>query len=499
MFDKRRKLDSDSLLEEMIKLVQKAETVPQASQPTAARHTSHERRASRLASISSPLPNLGISNTGSPVTAQKVLQAMPSAQILLRHLPSTITAFTPFITSSPAPNVAARLNDWRSTSTSSLAEAVPSWLAALQSIQDVWSIRSTLVTQLGQGDHQGQIKAALEHEWADRVKAIWSAKLDSIVDIAEEKLQQGITQLGQAPGLAESDAGSFAFSELNYPPVPATSLASGSTQSITLAPFMASLKQRSSGRTPLLNDTLAALEDAASALTTDVADLSSDLAREYQTSVGSALDRLVGVLENMLASDSNAVEASVHVSRVALFIAHSSSVLQSLVGDSDKLGKISLLRLYSAPADMISGSMKTTLTAIHARSTSAWQTRTIRTSLQKLEPLLSSKIPPDIVKSTWQSPFPTQPSTEITLALNELVVATRQLGIPRGVETGVVKELVETMITQAKALDGWTGKKGEAGVQAAVDLGFLTLLKGGDVAQDEMVKSRLSTVSPTIF
>lgn len=139
--------------------------------------------------------------------------------------------------------------------------------------------------------------------------------------------------------------------------------------------------------------------------------------------------------------------------------------------------------------------MKSTLTAIHAQSTSAWQTRTIRSALQKLAPLLSSTTPRDIVRSTWQSPFPTQPSTEITLALHELVIATRQLGIPRGVDTGVTKTLVETMVTQAKGLDGWNSKKGEAGVQAAVDLGFLTLLKGGDVGQDEMVKSCLSTVS----
>lgn len=354
VFDKRRKLDNDSVLEEMIKLVQKAETVPQASQPMAARHTSHERRASRLASISSPLPNLGFTNTGSPVTAQKVLQAMPSAQILLRHLPSTITAFTPFITPSPLPNVAARLNDWRTTSTSALAEAVPSWLAALQSIQDVWSIRSTLITQLGQGDHQDQIRAALEHEWADRVKAIWSAKLDSIVDVAEEQLQQGVTQLGHSPGPTESDAGSFAFSELNYPSVPATALASGSTQSISLGPFMASLKQRSSGRTPLLNDTLTALEDAASTLRIDVADLSSNLAKEYQTSVGSSLDRLVEVLETSLAKNADAVEASLHVGRVALFIAHSSSVLPSLVEDGDKSGKLTTTESDCPAADMTS-------------------------------------------------------------------------------------------------------------------------------------------------
>lgn len=139
--------------------------------------------------------------------------------------------------------------------------------------------------------------------------------------------------------------------------------------------------------------------------------------------------------------------------------------------------------------------MKTTLTTIHARSTASWQARTIRSALQKLERLLSSSIPPEVVKATWQGPYPTQPSTEIALALNELVSATRLLGIPRGIETGVVKDLVEGLVMQARAMDGWTTKKEESGVQAAVDLGFLTLLKGGDVAQDDLVQNCLSSVS----
>lgn len=101
------------------------------------------------------------------------------------------------------------------------------------------------------------------------------------------------------------------------------------------------------------------------------------------------------------------------------------------------------------------------------------------------------------MKSTWQSTYPTRPSSEITLALNELVSATRLLGIPRGVDTGVIQDLVENMVTQARALEGWTAKKGEAGVQAAVDLGFLTLLGGGEVVRDEMVQECLKTVRST--
>jgi hypothetical protein len=64
------------------------------------------------------------------------------------------------------------------------------------------------------------------------------------------------------------------------------------------------------------------------------------------------------------------------------------------------------------------------------------------------------------------------------LALQSLVGAVRQLGIPRGVETGVVRDVVESFVDQAKALDGWKHMREEGAVQAAVDLGFLSLVRG---------------------
>lgn len=340
VFDKRRRLDNDSLMEEMIRLVQKAEApTPSTAQPAPAppRRTSHERRASRLASISSPLPKLSFSTTGSPVSAPKVLQILPSAQILLRHLPPSITTFTPFITPSPPPALIDRLTEWRSTSTALLADAVPAWLAALQSIQDVWSIRAGLLSVLAEGDHQTQIRTSLESEWADRVKAIWSVKLDAIVDIARDQLEKGLTKIRQSSAGEPSDVSVFAFSELNYPTIPTASLASGGLlHSTSLDPFMASLKQRSSGRTPMLDDTLTALESAASALRGDVHDLSSGLASEYSISVRDALGRLVTVLDEALEAmptEGQVVESSLHVGRVAMYIACSSTILRDLGGE----------------------------------------------------------------------------------------------------------------------------------------------------------------------
>lgn len=339
VFEKRRKLDTDSILEEMIRLVQKTEAAPMMAKTLSASRSSHERRASRLASISSPLPKMSFSSNTSPVTASKVLQALPSAQILLRHLPTSITAFTPFITASPPPTVSAKLNDWRGTSTRILAEAVPSWLTALQSIQEVWAVRSALVNELAEGEFQTQIQSALASEWAERVKGIWTIKLGSIVDIAQTKVEEAITALQQsnAQSEAESDVGAFAFSDLTYPSIPTAALTS-TGQSTSLHPFLASLRQRSSGRTPLLDDVLSSLESASAALKRDAEGLSGDLRSQYQAGVEDALERLVKVLQDALSSTSGyerVVERSLFVGRVALYIDTSSRMVDDLAGTVD--------------------------------------------------------------------------------------------------------------------------------------------------------------------
>lgn len=335
VFEKRRKLGSDSVLEEMIRLVQKTETAPPISQTPSSRRKSHERRASRLASISSPLPKLSFSSGSSPVTASKVLQGLPSAQILLRHLPTSITTFTPFITASAPPAVSTKLAEWRTTSTRLLAEAVPSWLTALQSIQDVWAVRSALVDGLGEGEFQTQIQSALSNEWAERVKGIWTTKLDSIVNTAHVKIEEVVDTLQKSGQVEEeSDVDSFAFSDLNYPTIPTTALAGAST---SLQPFLSSLKQRSSGRTPLLDSVLTSLETASSALRRDTESLTGDLRVGYQSGAEEALRRLVQVLQDALSAitQERVVECSLFVGRVALYLATTSSVLGDLAGEAE--------------------------------------------------------------------------------------------------------------------------------------------------------------------
>lgn len=61
-------------------------------------------------------------------------------------------------------------------------------------------------------------------------------------------------------------------------------------------------------------------------------------------------------------------------------------------------------------------------------------------------------------------------------------------------EVPVVRRLVEEFVDTTRALDGWHEMEGESCIQAAVDLGFLCLVRGGVVDEDEGVKGMLEKV-----
>ena len=187
VFDKRRGVES--LIDEMQRLVQVGETVetPKVVGTINTRRTSHERRASRLASISIAVPKIAFSATGPPISSGQVLQNLPSAQILLRHLPTSITGFTPFIAPSTAPELDDKLSSWQASAIGLLREAVPGWLAAVHSVADVWKLRADLNALLADGELENDVKETLEQAWNGRVEQVWDERLKEAVELVETK------------------------------------------------------------------------------------------------------------------------------------------------------------------------------------------------------------------------------------------------------------------------------------------------------------------------
>ena len=193
VFDKRP--NADSLLDDLQRLVQKGEPLLSPKKELGPRRTSHERRASRLASISLSLPTATVATGGPPVSASQILQNLPSAQILLRHLPTSITAFTPFIAPSPTPDLDKSLESWQQSAIALLQEAGPEWLSGLHSVADMWHVRSSLNTLLGQGQLEREIAAAMEKEWGKRIEAVWESKMKDVVRLVETKTREAVAKI----------------------------------------------------------------------------------------------------------------------------------------------------------------------------------------------------------------------------------------------------------------------------------------------------------------
>jgi hypothetical protein len=207
VFERKWKFTGEeSMIEGMMKAVQEGEASAASVPAPMSRKGSHQRRASRLASMSFPIRQSSSNVHGPPVSTSLVLQSLPSSQILLRYLPGNITSFTPFITPSTAPVLGEKLKDWQTASIQLLSESTPAWLGGLNSVTEIWHVRATLKSLLGDDAFEVEIKQALEDEWNARVKQVWETKLDEMVDAAElhirdagEEVRNKGKEIGEVP------------------------------------------------------------------------------------------------------------------------------------------------------------------------------------------------------------------------------------------------------------------------------------------------------------
>jgi hypothetical protein len=271
-----------------------------------------------------------------------VIQDLPSSQILLRYLPTQVTAFTPFVAPSAAPPLADKLAAWQDAAVGILREAVPAWLAGLQSVADVWRVRRVVSDVLGDAQFEAQIATALEAEWGARVQAIWTAKLDALVVNAGETLRTASRSIRAGRDKVDNDPEAFMFSDIAFP-----SVAGVTGTSTAFNSLLGTLRKRTAFRTPLLDSVLSSLESAAASIKDDLADLPEPLLDDYRAKIVTALDALVKAFSDVLADAgghrdaTGSVEAEMFVGRVALYLIHTSSFLPDLNLPGVDLGELS--------------------------------------------------------------------------------------------------------------------------------------------------------------
>ena len=201
------------------------------STPTSKDKT-HQRRASRLASISMPFslpspsspsgsgsfPAAAIAEPVEPpvISTPSLLLTLPSSPLLLRYLPASVKAYTPFLSSSSAPSslpaatLASSLSTWLTTNTSFLRSSVEDLSSSLTSVRAVWEVRDevrrALVSVEGLDDSEREaMEVVLEAGWEKRVQEIWDGKLAGLATKLDSTLKDRIEVIKL--GAKESDGG----------------------------------------------------------------------------------------------------------------------------------------------------------------------------------------------------------------------------------------------------------------------------------------------------
>jgi hypothetical protein len=67
------------------------------------------------------------------------------------------------------------------------------------------------------------------------------------------------------------------------------------------------------------------------------------------------------------------------------------------------------------------------------------------------------------------------------VALQSLVASARRLGIPPGLSLPITQQLLEAFVDAATTLESWEKQEGAAAIQAALDMTFLSIVKGEDM------------------
>ncbi|ORX35220.1 hypothetical protein BD324DRAFT_82122 [Kockovaella imperatae] len=473
----------ESLLGKMIRLVQHGEPSQPARTPNpAAQSTVSHRRASRLASFSTPIQKVNISADGPPMSSARVLQDLPSHQILLRHLPSSIVSYTPFIAPSSTPDLKTSLSSWIKETTQLLQESLPVWFDGLSSIAEIWKTRCAICALLKESELETQIKNVLELESDKRIQAVWTNNLRELVTLAETQVRLALEQLRSGGPQPDRIPDDFTFVDLPFPA--ATSMALSSANSLN--GFLSAVRKRKLGRTPLLDSVVSSLESAAKTLHDDSQGLPDAIFSSYAEQVQQTQRKLVGTLSAALESSSDSeaiakVDAELLIGRVALFLAKSSSFLPDL---------------YMNTVD--SGPAVDELVKLHITSVQTWRKEAIEEAIRQIKTIFDPQIGPSEIQAMWQGPHPTSPSAGIMSALSALVKATRRLGIPNGVDTRVVVQLMDEFLPTAIGLQQWMGMERESAAQAVFDLGFLILIKGDNVASSETIKRHLARIPSTV-
>lgn len=331
----------DPLLLKLLRLLQQSASDP-AESPNTTLSMVQAQSAAKMTSESLP----------------PILASLPNAHLFLRYLPDQILSFTPYIdiesadSHLSAQSIDDKLTEWFDsairTFESGISKLYESVSAAAQlanartAIQDFLS-RRPQTANIDMSTQIPRLRNTMEQALGKRFVAIYNKKLDNVGNIVPQALEGALRALpSSSEDLRPVD---FLFS--SSLPFPSSSMFPGTASNLTtttlgktvtldpFAIFKKAMRDRVSGRSPVLSECLHQLEVAASEMQDDILSwldgTPDDAAREaYSTAARRGLNTIEETLQASLKTQTQPAE-QLFIGSVALHLAMDSSFVQALL------------------------------------------------------------------------------------------------------------------------------------------------------------------------
>ncbi|KAF8078884.1 Vps51/Vps67 domain-containing protein [Lyophyllum atratum] len=452
-----------------------SETVRTAQSIFQEESTSHPSLIRRvLECIQSDAPNATETTQALPtelyLTTPTLLTTLPSSTHFLL-LPPNLRSYKPYVDlTSPSSSIqhsqfTHKMDDWFRKSTSSLQMSVTRWFADLQSVKEVWSVRSStrrwLSTSGLSHDKNSQMTGVLDELCRHRVIEIWKRKLAGSLESFGERLDSTLSSLNEGSKTQQKQTSPVDFL-FQAPPLPTLSQTGLGPVNASLQKYKTSLRRQLVGRTSLLDDVLATLESCARTIRKDLAhvmaggDETRELVEQLEKTYKPDADALCAKVIDKLGKAAN--PPSPPTTYGLVFLARVSDELSSSSPFISEIG--------CQPSVMEDFREKTI--ALHDHVVHHWRTHTVSRIVR--EHRLAFRPIHHVHKNSLK---PSGPSSDLVQSLLSLSNSIQELGVSP--DQSRQRSLVQETLTQFIADftgDGWDWDS----VQSLHDVAFLRKL-----------------------
>ncbi|KAG5647782.1 hypothetical protein DXG03_008505 [Asterophora parasitica] len=404
------------------------------------------------------------------LTTQTLLNTLPSSTHFLL-LPLNLRSYKPYVDLNSSSSTlqhshfTQKMNEWFQKSSSSLQKAVTKWFADLQNVKEVWSIRSSTKRWLSASKLDEvevvQLAGVLDELCRHRVIEIWKLKLSRSLESFGERLDSAFSSLNDGSKSRQKEASPVDFL-FQAPALPTLSQGGLVSADASFQKYKASLRRQLVGRTSLLHDVLATLENCARTIRQDLAHVMAN---------SEATRELVDQLEKAYRPDADALCADV-VDKIEQTVNIPTEGSQSTIGSLVFLGRVSDELSSSSPfisdigctSSVVEGFREKT-TALHGRVIDRWRAHNVRRLVR--EHRLAYR---PIHHALQASLKPSGPSSYLVQSLLAFSNSLLELGVSRNQskQQSLLQATLQQFVNELTG-DGWD----ESSLQSLHDLAFL--------------------------